>query len=963
MGSVRCRCGLEARLQTVHKEGPNKGRQFYGCPLFPDPGQCKFFEWKKDGLPAGGASPPQQTPPARRRAPQQPPWSSPAGARGGGRVLGGGGAQTPQQQQYSDAEAFLDDVGWQPRQTPRQQQQSQWAGAGRPGGGGQHGQTLQQQGGWGGSPYPPSPAAPAPAGYGAPVGGWAAYGAAAPDVPPDQLGGRAFVYIPRGGAGSPVQGSQRAQGMPASQRSQETPASQPASRQAHAPRASQPEASPTPPQQARRHLPASLLDGGGPLAQQMRQRAAAQQQHWQAASQEQQQQTPGSAGPAVRVSFQALGTDLVGISYPFNKEVNEFIKQYGAWWDCERRVWVCRMCSYDGLLAALQASTPQARGGAAAAAARRCVHCLPALLRACAEIGCTVHATPIPTEALQMAEPGSQGAGAGAAGSAFAVQPVLPEDEVEARLGSLPPELWSRLYPFQQEGVRFGVARGGRCLLADEMGLGKTVQALAIAAAFGPEDWPLLVVCPATMKLVWQDAGMAKLLDGMDPGAAARVLIVSYEMVKKSPITQRTRAVAGLARAMRRMVLVTGTPALSRPIELFPQIDILAPGMFGSINDFGMRYCNGKPAELHFHASPGTGMDYRGSSNLAELQAWLRATLMVRRLKSEVLDQLPDKVRKRVPIEVDPSHRAKLTEVVLELRALEREEQEGAVDFEEAANRRRLLMSEWFRRTGPAKARALRPRRKKPRRPAAAPSPSPAVKEAAAHITGLLEAGHKLLVFAHHKETLDALQYQVFPAVGGGRRCVRIDGQVTPERRKAAVDAFQGDRGVAAALLSITAAGVGLTLTAASAVVFVELWWNYGQLAEDRAHRLGQRQSLQVHYLVAPGTADDSIWRLLRSKNFVVGEAMGDASFDAEEGERLFCAAEVLAAEAAAGGAGGARGARGAAASSEEEEEEQREDAEAGDGEGPEVIDLVSSSEEEESEPEEERPQRKRRRV
>jgi SWI/SNF-related matrix-associated actin-dependent regulator 1 of chromatin subfamily A len=85
---------------------------------------------------------------------------------------------------------------------------------------------------------------------------------------------------------------------------------------------------------------------------------------------------------------------------------------------------------------------------------------------------------------------------------------------------------------------------------------------------------------------------------------------------------------------------------------------------------------------------------------------------------------------------------------------------------------------------------------------------------------------------------------------------VRIDGQVVNERRKEAVDRFQSDNGCRAALLSITAAGVGITLTAATVCVFVELYWNPSQLvqAEDRAHRLGQKRALEVHYLIAPGS-------------------------------------------------------------------------------------------------------------
>ncbi|KAL4424199.1 hypothetical protein ABPG75_001500 [Micractinium tetrahymenae] len=158
-----------------------------------------------------------------------------------------------------------------------------------------------------------------------------------------------------------------------------------------------------------------------------------------------------------------------------------------------------------------------------------------------------------------------------------------------------------------------------------------------------------------------------------------------------------------------------------------------------------------------------------------------------------------------------------------------RDEAGGLIDSQAAALNAQRLASELYRRTGPAKVRA-----------------------AAEHVRALVDAGQKVLIFAHHAEVLDELQQRALAGV----RCVRIDGQVNNEKRKPLVDRFQKDERCRAALLSITAAGVGITLTAASVVVFAELYWNPGSLvqAEDRAHRMGQRHPLEVHYLVAPGT-------------------------------------------------------------------------------------------------------------
>ncbi|GBF96313.1 hypothetical protein Rsub_09108 [Raphidocelis subcapitata] len=134
----------------------------------------------------------------------------------------------------------------------------------------------------------------------------------------------------------------------------------------------------------------------------------------------------------------------------------------------------------------------------------------------------------------------------------------------------------------------------------------------------------------------------------------------------------------------------------------------------------------------------------------------------------------------------------------------------------------------------------------------------------------------KVLVFAHNGEVLDAIERQLLVA----RRVpfIRIDGKVEGGRRQALVDAFQTDPKLQVALISITAGGVGLTLTAADRVVFAELYWVSSALlqAEDRAHRVGQEFPVNVYYLVAPGTADDEAWASVNSKQAVVSSAMGD---------------------------------------------------------------------------------------
>lgn len=149
------------------------------------------------------------------------------------------------------------------------------------------------------------------------------------------------------------------------------------------------------------------------------------------------------------------------------------------------------------------------------------------------------------------------------------------------------------------------------------------------------------------------------------------------------------------------------------------------------------------------------------------------------------------------------------------------------------------------------------------------------------YVDDLLESGHKMLVFAHHQSILDALEGHCLVSKV---RTIRIDGRTTPSTRQDLCTAFQSDPSLRIALLSITAASTGLTLTAATTVIFAELFWNPGVLlqAEDRAHRIGQCDAVNVHYLLAKGTTDDSIWPLILKKlNMLEAVGLGRNDFSA----------------------------------------------------------------------------------
>ena len=153
------------------------------------------------------------------------------------------------------------------------------------------------------------------------------------------------------------------------------------------------------------------------------------------------------------------------------------------------------------------------------------------------------------------------------------------------------------------------------------------------------------------------------------------------------------------------------------------------------------------------------------------------------------------------------------------------------------------------------------------------------MKQALAWIENFLESGEKLVVFATHKATIHALEREY------GTMAVKIDGSVPSEKRQAAVDAFQNDPEVRLFIGNIKAAGVGITLTAASNVVFLEIPWAPAELeqASDRCHRIGQKNAVNIYYLLASKTVDAAMGALLVDKKKVINDIMAEQGIDALE--------------------------------------------------------------------------------
>ncbi|XP_075465639.1 DNA annealing helicase and endonuclease ZRANB3 isoform X2 [Ascaphus truei] len=416
------------------------------------------------------------------------------------------------------------------------------------------------------------------------------------------------------------------------------------------------------------------------------------------------------------------------------------------------------------------------------------------------------------------------------------------------------------------------------------MGLGKTIQAIAVAY-FYRREWPLLVVVPSSLKYPWIEE-MEKWLPELCPEditvienktdvgriSTCKVIVLGYGLLTtdaqtlidalykqhfrvvlvdeshymKSRNASRSKLLLPIVQKATRAVLLTGTPALGRPEELFMQIDALFPRRFGTWTDYAKKYCN---AHVRYFGNR-TQWDYRGASNLDELHQRLNS-IMIRRLKNEVLTQLPPKIRQRIPFDLPKDVAKGMNTSFEEWEKLMRCSDSVATETSNPFIQVMGLITRLFKQTAIAKAGAVKD-----------------------YIKMMLENDKlKFLVFGHHLTMLQACTEAV---IESKVRYIRIDGSVPSAERIHLVHQFQSDPETRVAILSIQAAGQGLTFTAATHVVFAELYWDPGHIkqAEDRAHRIGQSNSVHIHYLIAKGTLDTLMWGMLNRKAKVTGNTL-----------------------------------------------------------------------------------------
>ncbi len=312
--------------------------------------------------------------------------------------------------------------------------------------------------------------------------------------------------------------------------------------------------------------------------------------------------------------------------------------------------------------------------------------------------------------------------------------------------------------------------------------------------------------------------------------------------------------VPGLVEKIPHRLMLTGTPVLNRPVEMFTLLRALKPAEYDNFFRYAKRYCGAEQT--------GYGWDFGGATNQAELRERLK-DVMIRREKDQVLTDLPAK--RRVTVDVELSNQKEYDRAEFGgRRALK-----AAIKTHDHAAALTLL-NDLRKLAGEGK-----------------------VKTALEWLENMLEGGGSVIVFAHHKHILDALEAGLAEL---GVRTVRVDGDVPVVARQQAVDDFQA--GLARVFLGTPgAAGVGLTLTKAQDVLFVEREWTPSEeeQAEDRAHRIGQTGSVTAWYLNAAGTVDEHFEALVSAKRRVIKNLMAGVDEEEDDGELFWAMANAVA--------------------------------------------------------------------
>ena len=465
--------------------------------------------------------------------------------------------------------------------------------------------------------------------------------------------------------------------------------------------------------------------------------------------------------------------------------------------------------------------------------------------------------------------------------------PLQPSDEVEAEALRRATQLADGLYPHQVEGLAFLLGRR-RAILADDMGLGKTRQSILAMQEAAPQG-PWLVVCPASVKRNWAREIQTALggeqaitvvgAESVPTKSYSGWVVINYNILTKHLTDLKKLPWAGLifdeahylknhtsqrSKNCRSLVdttagdpaihCLTGTPMTNRPRDLFPLLQIVKHPMARSFMSFAKKYCDAYNNRF--------GLVTDGASNLDELSTQLHG-VMLRRRKDDVLN-LPPKFRRWLEVDVPLGTAANEMRNVIEMLI------NGVVDQQAAghsavtnkrANHDRIHLLALLTKVRQKVATAK-------------------VKPTIEYVQGVIDQGEKAIVFTGFDTPAKEL-HKAF-----GDEAVLLTGSTPADRRQELVDRFQNDPGVKVFVSNLVAGGTGITLTAATQVVFNDLDWvpAHHWQAEDRAYRIGQTKTVNVTYMVATDTVDAFVQQALAVKTKLV-ETVVDGEHNGELGE------------------------------------------------------------------------------
>ncbi len=441
------------------------------------------------------------------------------------------------------------------------------------------------------------------------------------------------------------------------------------------------------------------------------------------------------------------------------------------------------------------------------------------------------------------------------------------------------------LFPYQAEGAgwiasRLATRQG--CILGDDPGLGKTAQVLAAIAATA--STPVIVVCPPSVKRNWArevkflrpNLRVAVVNGGKGPIPSAHIIIINYaimrprehqlmrlkarcivfdeaHLLKEPTPTKGHRAAVAtrLAKHIKRAVLLTGTPLLNRPSELWRLLHMIDPRRWSDYSDFRQRFCTSPDSDEKMLRNIVT--KHGQAKRIDELHASAMPYMLRRLRKNALSDQVPPKTRTRVMITLDERDRkhydAAERDVVAWLRRISTDAKAAQASRGQAVVKltmlRRIAAIGKLRKGIPDYLNAW-----------------------------FQEKDRPLVIFAYHRQVLDGT-VQICKRLG--LKVATISGRDNDKQRQRSVDLFQS--GFADVFIApIRSAGVGLNLQRASDVLCLERLWTPSLMnqAESRVHRIGQRNHVTVTYLDAANTVDEHIAAVLQAKQRLIDTVVDD---------------------------------------------------------------------------------------